>query len=168
MNLPIIEKIQEHARKAEDATKERMERTRDQIKEIQNKGQELVSKSNETIRQRATRSRKNITRAEAQALDTIGAWLDRLNEVTGEKAEFIDKGRQFIDQVSRDVRMGNLTMEDLPIGDYDSLGVKKIAAALKELPPDQREMVRVYEQAHKNRVSVGRAIDRLAKAEAQA
>lgn len=168
MNLPIIEKIQEHARKAEETTKERMGRTRDQIKELQTKGQELVNKSNESLRQRADRSRRNITRAEAQALDTISAWLDRLNEVTGEKAEFIDKGRVFIDQVSHDVRMGNLTMADLPVEEYDSLGVKKIAVAIKGLTPEQREMVRVYEQAHKNRVSVGRAIDRLAKAEVQA
>jgi len=161
MNLAFIDRIQEQAKKAEDLTKEQVEKTREQLKELQSRGRDLVNKSGETIKTRATRSRRNITLAEAQALDTVSAWIERVHEATGERAEWLDRGRTFMDQVANEIRLGNLTVEDLPIAGYDTLGVKKIGEALKELDPSQRELIRAYELTHKNRVTVFRAVDRL-------
>ena len=161
MNLPIIGKIQDQARKAET-------RTREQLKELQERGRELVEKSSDNLRGHAERSRRTITRAEVQALDTVGAWIDRLNHATGDKADVLEKGREFLAEVARDIHLGNLTVDDLPIAAYDELGVKKIAAQLAELDLPQREMIRAYEALHKNRVSISRAIERLARIEANA
>ncbi len=169
MNLPIIDKLQEQARTAQDRTREQLERqlerTREQFKELQDRGQGLLDRNAETLKERSQMTRRTITRAEAQALDLVDGWLERLQQATGEKAPWIDKGRSFIHQVAQDVRRGTLTMDDLPIRDYDDLGVKAIALALKDLDPEQRELIRSYEQAHKDRVTVYRAIDRLARTE---
>jgi len=161
MTLAIIDRIQEQARKAEDRTKEQVEKTREQIKDLQSRGRDLVNKSGETIKTRANRSRRGITLAEAQALDTVGAWLERLHEVTGERVDWLERGRDLLDDVANEIRLGNLTVEDLPIEGYDALGVKKIGEALKDLEPRQRELIRAYELTHKNRVTVFRAVDRL-------
>ncbi len=161
MNLPIVDKLQEGARKAENVTKEQVEKTRERLEELQDKGREMVERSSETLKTRAERSRRNITLAEAQALDTVGAWIDRAHKATGERAEWLDRGRTFVDRVAQEIRIGNLSVEDLPIDDYDSLGVKAIGEALKELEPAQRELIDAYEQTHKNRVTVFRTIERL-------
>lgn len=161
MNLAFIDKIQEQAKKAEGRTKEHVEKTREQLKELQTRGRDLVTKGGETLKTRADRSRRDITLAEAQALDTVGAWLERLHEATGERADWLDRGRTLMDQVASEIRLGNLTVEDLPIAGYDALGVKKIGEALKDLEPKQRELVRAYELTHKNRITVFRAVDRL-------
>lgn len=158
MDLPIIDRIQEQAKKANDATKERTAKTRDQLKDLQDKYLE-------SIKTQTSRSRRTISKVELQALETVERMLERIHKATGERAEFLDKGRSFIDQVSQDIRKGILTVDDLPVDDYDGLGVKKIAEKLASLQVEQREMIRVYEQAHKNRVSVYRAIDRLEKLE---
>ena len=154
MNLPIIDKIQERARKAET-------RTREQFKELQQRSRELVERGGENLKEQAEPLRRNVTRAEIQALDTVGAWLDRIHEATGERTDWLDKGRSFLKQVAKDIHQGNLTVDDLPIEGYDSLGVKKITALLQALDPEQRENIRAYEAAHKDRVSIPRAIDRL-------
>ena len=154
MNLPIIDKIQEQARKAET-------RTREQIKELQQRSRDLVERGGENIKEQAEPLRRTVSQAEVQALDTVGEWLDRLHQATGERAEWLDKGRSFLGQVAKDIQQGNLTVDDLPIDDYDALGVKKITTLLQALAPEQRETIRAYEAAHKNRVSVPRAIDRL-------
>ena len=159
MNLPIVDKLQEQARKA--VKNDRMEKTRERIDELQNKGREMVERSSETLKTHAERSRRNITLAEAQALDTVGAWIERAHQATGERAEWLDRGASFVDRVAQEIRLGNLSVEDLPIDDYDSLGVKAIGEALKEMESAQRELVRAYEQTHKNRVTVFRTIDRL-------
>ncbi len=156
MDLPIIDRIQEQAKKANTATRERAERTREQLKDLQDRYVE-------NLRKQTNQSRRRISQVELQALGTVERMLERINKATGERAEFLDKGRSFIDQVAQDIRKGNLTVEDLPIADYDDLGVKKIAEHLSTLDSEQRETIRVYEQAHKNRVSVYRAIDRLEK-----
>ena len=158
MDLPIIDRIQEQAKKANDATKERTAKTRDQLKDLQDR---YIG----SLKEQTTRSKRNISKLELQALGTVERMLERINKATGERAEFLDKGRSFIDQVSQDIRKGNLTVDDLPIADYDGLGVKKVAEQLSALDLEQREMIRAYEQAHKNRVSVYRAIDRLEKLE---
>jgi hypothetical protein len=161
MNLPIVDKLQEGARKAENVTKEQVEKTRERLEELQDKGREMVERSSETLKTRAERSRRNITLAEAQALDTVGAWIDRAHKATGERAEWLDRGRTFVDRVAQEIRIGNLSVEDLPIDDYDSLGVKAIGEALKDLEPTQRELIHAYEGTHKNRVTVFRTIERL-------
>ena len=158
MDLPIIDRIQEQAKKANEATKDRAEKTRDQFKELQ-------TKYVDTLKEQAGRSRRTISKVELQALGTVERMLERLHKVTGERAEFLDKGRSFIDQAAQDIRKGNLTVDDLPITDYDALGVKKIAEQLPQLSLEDREMIRAYEQAHKNRVSVYRVIDRQEKLE---
>ena len=163
MNLPIVDKLQEQARKA--VKNERVEKTRERIDEIHSKGREMVERSSETLKTHAERSRRSITLAEAQALDTVGAWIDRAHQATGERAEWLERGSTFIDRVAQEIRLGNLSVEDLPIDDYDSLGVKAIGEALKELESAPRELLRAYEQTHKNRITVFRTIDRL---EAQA
>ena len=117
MNLEIIDRIQERARKAET-------QTRDQLEKLQTRGRDIVKRNRENLNERADRSRRSITQAEAQALDVVSAWLDRLYEVTGERADVLDKGRSFIEEVSRDIRLGNLRVEDLPIEDYDTLNVR--------------------------------------------
>jgi len=161
MNLPIVDKLQEQARRAENVTKEQVEKTRGRLDELQNKGREIVERSSETLKTRAERSRRSITLAEAQALDTVGAWIDRAHKATGERADWMDRGRTFVDRVAHEIRLGNLAVEDLPIDGYDSLGVKAIGEGLKELEPSQRELIRAYEQTHKNRITVFRTIDRL-------
>lgn len=159
MDLPIIDKLQEQARKAES-------RTREQIKDLQHRGRELFERSGENIKQTAESSRRTLTRAEVQALGTVGEWLDHLHQATGERADWLDKGRSFISQVALDIRLGNLTVDDLPIAGYDELNVKTIAAKLVELEATQRDLIRSYEAANKNRVTVFRTLDRLTEQEA--
>ena len=156
MDLPIIDKIQKQARKAET-------RTREQLKDLQSRSRELLERGGENIKNTAETSRRTLSRAEVQALDTVGEWLDHLHQATGERAEWLDRGRTFISQVARDIQLGNLTVDDLPIEGYDQLNVKQIAARLADLDAAQREMVRSYESAHKNRVTVFRTLDRLAE-----
>ena len=160
MNLEIIDRIKEQSRKAENLTKEQMDRARGQFKELHTRGRDLVSRGSENIKHTADRSRRNITLAEAQALDTVTAWMDRLHKATGERAEWLDRGRELMEEVAHEIRVGNLGVEDLPIADYDSLGVKKIGVVLEDLTCAQRELIRAYEITHKNRVTVYRAIDR--------
>ncbi len=152
----IHAKLQEQTRKAET-------RTRDQIRDLQSRGRDLIDRGGDQLKEHATRSRRTLGRAEVQALDTIGTWLEAAHQATGERAEWLDKGRTFLTQVARDIQLGNLTVDDLPIPDYDSLSVKKISARLPELDPAQWELIRSYETNHKNRVSVYRALDRLAQ-----
>lgn len=159
MDLPIIDKIQEQARKAES-------RTREQIKDLRSRGRELFERGGENIKQTAESSRRTLTQAEVQALGTVGEWLDHLHLATGERADWLDRGRSFISQVARDIQLGNLTVDDLPIADYDELNVKKIAANLVDLDAPQRDLIRSYEAANKNRVTVFRTLDRLAEQEA--
>jgi hypothetical protein len=156
MDLPIIDKLQEQTRKAET-------RTREQIRDLQNRGRDLIDRGGDHIKDHATRSRRTLGRAEIQALDTVGTWLEAAHQATGERADWLDKGRSFLAQVARDIQLGNLTVDDLPIPDYDALSVKKIAAELPGLEPAQWDLVRSYELSHKNRVSVYRALDRLAQ-----
>ena len=95
MNLPIVDKLQEQARRAENVTKEQVEKTRERLEELQDKGRELVERSSETLKTHAERSHRSITLAEAQALDTVGAWIDRAHKATGERAAWMDLGRTF-------------------------------------------------------------------------
>ncbi len=156
MDLPIIDKLQEQTRKAET-------RTREQLRDLQNRGRDLLDRGGDQLKDHADRSRRTLTRAEVQALDTVGRWLEAAHQATGERAEWLDKGRSFLDQVARDIHLGNLTVDDLPIPGYDELSVKKIAAQLPGLDSAQWELIRNYELNHKNRVSIFRALDRLAK-----
>ncbi len=156
MDLPIIDKLQERARKAEN-------RTREQLKDLQNRSRDLIERGGENIKQTAETSRRTLTRAEVQALDTVGEWLDHLHQATGERAEWLDRGRTFISQVAKDIQLGNLTVDDLPIEGYDQLNVKQVAARLADLDAAQCEMIRSYESANKNRVTVFRTLDRLAE-----
>ncbi len=159
MDLPIIDKIQDRARKAEN-------RTREQLKDLHSRSLELIERGEKNLKQQADRSFRSMSKVEAQALDTVSLWLERAHQATGERAEWLDKGHSFLAQVARDIQLGNLTVDELPIEEYDTLGVKKVAHLLVDLNGPQREMIRSYEAAHKNRVSVYRAIDRLNRQEA--
>ena len=59
---------------------------------------------------------------------------------------------------STDATTPVLSTNELPIGDYDSLTAKQVLARIRPLDDADRDRVRTYEQAHKARKTVLRAL----------
>lgn len=73
----------------------------------------------------------------------------------------LSRGAERLEGCARHWRQRRDALEAPPISDYDELNVKQVQAHLEGLDVYELEKLRAYELAHKDRVTVTRAVDRI-------
>ena len=158
---------------------DRVEKTREQLKTLKDRSLDELQQRRSALLERATDARKNgeeavrtarkngedaVHTAQVSVLETA---RDVLSWAT-ERVEWtpLSRGEKALGDRLVELRSANVTT--LPVDDYDELSVKKVVAALDAgaFDAEALQVIRAYEVANKNRVTLLREMDaRLTPAE---
>ncbi len=149
--------------------RERLEKAREQIKtwgserleEIQSAQSQLLERKDSLLEKGSDAldvSRGAIRGAEATVLEATRDLLARAGGTLGERAPFIKRGEDALTEALVALRAGHRAT--LPIDGYDDLSIKKILPLLDGLGEMDLRTLMAYEEAHKNRKTLKRELDR--------
>ncbi|CAN5522627.1 hypothetical protein BH20ACT15_BH20ACT15_06600 [soil metagenome] len=148
---------------AEDLLGRLVTRGRGQAEDIVGQLEELLEQLRVTGSEVATQPRRTAERAAGRARRELEDATDRARQEVGSRAEdarkrtvaAVEAPLASADRVRRKARVPGL-----PISAYDQLSIRQIDSRLDELTPDELRRIRAYEQAHKARKGLLRALDR--------
>lgn len=142
---------------AEEMIGRLLSRGREQADDLLRQIEPLFSQARDEVGTRTAPARERATEAAARARREVSS------RVTTTKKQARNTANEPLAQADRLRRRARLP--GFPITAYDQLSVPQINERLRELRPDELRKVRDYEDDHRNRIGVIRAIERnLAKA----
>ncbi|MFU8805935.1 MAG: hypothetical protein ACNA8W_19135 [Bradymonadaceae bacterium] len=130
--------------------------SRERLTELQNnlvhKGQELENKSTVVTGRWRDASLTTIYELGATTLSTAAQWTD--------KVPGLRTGAKSLRERAEALHVAGASVQQPPIANYDELNVRQIGEALEGLSAYELDKVRRYEEAHKNRVTILRGVER--------
>ena len=136
-----------------------------------NASRKRLNELQEDVRDAGARWRSALNRRQSIAVgklrDSSLSYLYGVGHGALDTAATVARKLPLLDRASEQFRSRSGELEDArkalgepPIEDYDELNVQKVSDALEGLGPWELQKVREYEEQHKNRVTVLRAVDR--------
>ncbi len=148
-------RFEKRADEIRNVVDEKVTNLRQRREEIQRQGEEAVS---------AARGR--IRNLEAETLEGALELLGKARHTLGERATVLAKGEDALSELLVTVRASQALT--LPIANFDDLSIKKVLPFLDGLAVIDLRALRVYEVAHKNRVTLLKELDeRIAAADGE-
>lgn len=130
-----------------------IDRVRARVRDVRVDGEERLEHLGDVARERVADGTERLRGLEADALGRVEHLLDRAPENVPVLSRAASRAS---DLVHARLELVN----ELPVADYDTLGVRSIRASLGGLDRVQLARIRGYEDTNKGRVSVLREIDR--------
>lgn len=96
-----------------------------------------------------------------RAYDMISQILERLESVSPLGKAALQARHDHLVALLGEIEARKQALQSPSIEDYDGLNVKQVNSELESLDYYQLQKLRTYEQAHKNRVTILREVDRL-------
>ena len=148
---------------AEEMVSRFVARGREQADDIVGQLDAILGQLREAGTEAAAQPGRTAKRAAGRARRELGDAADRAREEVESRAEkarkrtvaAVEQPLASADRIRRRARV-----RGLPISAYDQLSIRQIDARLPELSREELRKVRAYEQAHKARKSLLRALDR--------
>lgn len=144
-SLELLEQLRHRA-------EQELSKTRQQLAEVEHRTQKIWQES----------LQKTVAAVQAFEHEAVGKVEQMLSQVENQveaKApiltELVAKVKESIDKADKAFKSSvGVASQTLPIKDYDNLNVRTILRALSKLKPEELELVRRYEMAHKNRTTI--------------
>ena len=84
---------------------------------------------------------------------------DEKRETEQKKREGSRQGQQYVDNTEEAQQARKEAQQELPLNDYDSLGVKEITSKVRGLSKEEVEEVLAYEKRHENRKTLVESLE---------
>lgn len=148
---------------AEELVNRLLTRGREQADDILGELERLVAQLRDEVSERASQQRRTAQRTAGRARRELGDATERARQEVGTRAEgarkravgAADRPLATADRARRKARVPGF-----PISAYDQLSIRQVDSRLADLTREELRKVRTYEQAHKARKGVLRAVDR--------
>jgi len=154
----LVQQAMENGRSAIEVARSTVE---DEVKDVLGRVRQLESQSQTVVREQLNQRFARILAIEQQIWQRAEGLVDRVKPEISSRfpalSPVVDRVGDAIRTV--DARLHQGRAGGAPIADYDALNVKQVITKLAALNADQLRAVRAYEVAHKNRVTVLRAVD---------
>lgn len=126
---------------------------------LQEKGHAIVVQTQDFFKTNVQKSRTAIQQFEHDTMGRIEKLLGQVQHQLQDNmpllAPLLERVKVGIDKADRAFKANvGIAVETLPIADYDSLNVRSIVRAVTKLSSDELELVREYEKANKNRITI--------------